>query len=280
MMKPPPWKYSMLARALGPAGSYCRVRAPRRCSWSPAPDRSGSSPVTRVPRIAPAQRGQPAAVAPVARTSRTNADITGSKTVRRRRSVHGAGRGRQPEPERGTLHIAGRMAPQIGPGPARATSRAGRVLATPCPHPNLPLPSSSCAKRPNGAACLPSYAAPAGSTASAGSRQRFADGVEVLPLPPWDVLPYDRAAPPPRWSAAGPDPLRPRPPATRPRLLLTSAEPRCSGSVRRRPGAGPTCVLRPGDTLDLEAFRAASPNAAITGTSGSTSPARSRCAAR
>ena len=86
----------------------------------------------------------------------------------------------------------------------------------------------------------------------------FADGVEVLSLPPWDVLPYDRAAP----SAAvvGRRILTLSAlalPATCPRLLLTSAE---AALQRVRPPEawrGADLVLRPGDALDVEAFRAA-----------------------
>jgi len=85
-----------------------------------------------------------------------------------------------------------------------------------------------------------------------------ANGVEVLALPPWDVLPYDRAQP----SAAvvGQRILtlsRLARPAASSRLVLTSAE-----AVMQRvrpPGAWASAdlTLRPGDAIDLDALRAA-----------------------
>ncbi len=86
----------------------------------------------------------------------------------------------------------------------------------------------------------------------------FADGVEVLALPAWDVLPYDLVAP-----SAAVIGRRVKTlsclarPATLPRLLLTSAA--AALQLIRPPTAWRDAdfLLRPGDALDLDAFRAA-----------------------
>ena len=86
----------------------------------------------------------------------------------------------------------------------------------------------------------------------------FAEGVEVLVLPPWDVLPYDRAAP--SAASVGRRVLTLTAlarPASAPRLLLTSAD---AALQRVRPPASwrnADLVLRPGETLDLDALRTA-----------------------
>lgn len=82
----------------------------------------------------------------------------------------------------------------------------------------------------------------------------MADGVEVLALPPWDVLPYDRTLP-----SAAVVGQRMRAltalaqPARGPRLLLTSA---AAALQRVRPARhlAPDPVLRPGDPLDPQAL--------------------------
>ncbi|MBV8915255.1 MAG: DEAD/DEAH box helicase, partial [Acetobacteraceae bacterium] len=92
---------------------------------------------------------------------------------------------------------------------------------------------------------------------AAGLAAAFAGKVEVLVLPPWDVLPYDRAAP----SAAivGRRVLTLTAlsrPATKPRLLLTSAD---AALQRVRPPEAwrsADVPLRPGDRLEMDAFRA------------------------
>ncbi len=84
--------------------------------------------------------------------------------------------------------------------------------------------------------------------------QAMADGVEVLALPPWDVLPYDRTLP-----SAAIVGQRMRvltafaQPAQGPRLLLTSA---AAALQRVRPARNlpPDPVLRPGDPLDPQAL--------------------------
>src|SRR6185312_8541378 len=86
----------------------------------------------------------------------------------------------------------------------------------------------------------------------------FAEGVEVLVLPPWDVLPYDRAAP--SAASVGRRVLTLTAlarPAAAPRLLLTSAD---AALQRVRPAASwrnADLVLRPGEALDLDALRTA-----------------------
>lgn len=86
----------------------------------------------------------------------------------------------------------------------------------------------------------------------------FAGGVEVLTLPPWDVLPYDRSAP-----SAAIIGRRVRTlsclaePATRPRLVLASADAMLQRV--RPPGAwrAADLLLRVGDPVDLDALRTA-----------------------
>ena len=86
----------------------------------------------------------------------------------------------------------------------------------------------------------------------------MAGDVELLVLPPWDVLPYDRT--PPSAAAVGRrvhSLVALAQPAIRPRLVLTSA---AAALIRVRPARawdGATLVLRPGDAPDLDVLRIA-----------------------
>ncbi len=86
----------------------------------------------------------------------------------------------------------------------------------------------------------------------------FADGVEVLALPAWDALPYDRVAPSPAIIGRRTRTLMAlAAPASRPRLLLASA---AAVLQRVRPPAdwaGAGLTLRLGERLDFDALRLA-----------------------